>query len=304
MSIEFAIKLEHNQTWNEMRAFAQTAERLGFDAVLIDDNFISIPFTEPHYEAWTVISMIGAVTERIRLGHEVLCQSYRNPALMAKMVSTLDVLSGGRVDFGIGCGWFELEYGMYNYPFPPIKQRLQEFREYVEICKLMWTEDSATYTGQYYAVDDAACAPKPVQTPYPRIVIGGAGEKVMLRIVAEHADVWNNFQTYFVEVADKLEILKRHCDAAGRNFANIKIAQQTRLILGKDEAEGNKLLEEAQAGFNLADPETTGIWGHPQRVIDTIGAHVDKGVHIFNFTDVPGEADLELFAAEVMPAFR
>lgn len=304
MALEFALKLGHTQNWDEMKAFAQAADRLGFDTILIDDHFISIPPAEPHYEAWTVISMLAAVTERMRLGHEVLCQSYRNPGLMAKMTATLDCLSGGRFDFAIGCGWFELEYGMYNLPFPPIKQRLQEFREYVEICKLLWTEESASYQGQYYAVEDAVCEPKPAQRPYPRIVIGGAGEKVMLRIVAEHADVWNNFQTYFLDVENKLEILKRHCDDAGRDFGEIKVAQQTLLLLGKDEAEGKARLQAELEGMHLADPETTGIWGHPQRVIDEIGKHAEKGVHIFNFSGVTDVADLELFAAEVMPAFR
>lgn len=303
MALEFALKLGHAQTWDEMKTYTQAADRLGFAAVLIDDHFISIPPTEPHYEAWTVTSMLAAVTDRIRLGHEVLCQSYRNPALMAKMSATLDVLSNGRLDFAIGCGWFGLEYEMYNYPFPPIKQRLQELREYIEICKLMWTEDSATYTGQYYAVEEAACAPKPVQRPYPRVVIGGAGEKVMLRMVAEHADVWNNFQTYFLDVEHKLSILKKHCDAAGRDFGTMKVAQQTMLLLGEDEADGKAKLQAALAGMHLADPETTAIWGHPQRVIDEIGAHAAKGVHIFNFSDVTRVEDLERFAAEVMPAF-
>lgn len=304
MAIEFAIKLGHSQTWDELRAFAHAAERLGFEALLIDDHFISIPPTDPHYEAWTVISMLAGATDRIRLGHEVLCQSYRNPALMAKMAATLDVLSGGRLDFGIGCGWFEMEYGMYNYPFPSIGQRLQEFREYLDICRLLWTEDEATYTGAHYAIQDAPCSPKPVQQPYPRLVIGGAGEKVMLRIVAEYADVWNNFQTYFAEIGQKLDVLKRHCDAVGRNFDDIRISQQTKLMLGRDEAEGRARLDEAKTAFNLADPETTGVWGHPQRVIDTLAAHVELGVTIFNFSDVTRIDDLELFAAEVMPAFR
>ncbi len=304
MALEFAFTLSHNHDWEQLATFAQTADRLGIDTILFDDHFISIPPTEPHLEAWTTISMIAGATEKIRVGHQVLCHGYRNPALMAKMAASLDYLSGGRLDFAIGCGWFELEYGMYNYPFPPIKQRLQEFREYLDICKLMWTEESATYAGQHFAVTDAACSPKPIQQPYPRVVIGGAGEKVMLRIVAEHADVWNNFQTYFGEVEHKLDILQRHCDTAGRDFGQMKVAQQTQLMLGKDEAAGKARLQEALSEMYLADPETTGIWGHPQRVIDEIGRHAEKGVHIFNFGGVTEVEDLECFAAEVMPAFR
>lgn len=303
MAVEFGFNIPQRADWDTINAFAQTAERVGIDHLWAIDHLIAIPTDQPLNEGWTVLSMLAGATSRIRLGHLVLCQSFRNPALLAKMAATFDSLSGGRLEFGLGAGWFPMEYQQYNYEFPGIGQRLREFREAIEICKLMWTEDEATFRGEFYAVDDAVCAPKPVQKPYPRFMIGGAGEKVMLRIVAEHADVWNNFQTYIKQLEHKLDVLRGHCDAVGRNFGDITVAQQVMLILGADEADAKRRLDEAKQGVYLDDPEETGLWGQPQRVIDEIGRHVNRGVSLFNFTGEIGVEDLERFAADVMPAF-
>ena len=306
MGVEFGFNTPYSGGWDTLKTFALTAERLGIDHLWTEDHLTDVTGGKGPYEAWTIMSMLAGATSRIRLGHQVLCQSFRNPALLAKMVGTLDDLSGGRFIFGIGCGWFPVEYDQYNYEFPPIAQRLQEFRETLEICKLMWTEEEASYDGRYYAVREARCYPKPLQQPHPPIFIGGAGEKVMLRIVAEHADIWNNFQTYINHLEQKLDVLRRHCDTVGRNFTDITIAQQVPLILGADEAEAQARLDKALAGVYLDDPKETGIWGHPQRVIDEIGRHVERGISLFNFSTeyAVSVEDLELFAGEVMPAFR
>lgn len=308
MPVEFGFNIPQGKhvDWDTLRDFALTAERVGIDHLWTEDHLIAISNDSAPPEAWTIVSMLAGATDRIRLGHHVLCMSFRNPALLAKMTATLDHFSSGRFIFAIGAGWFPIEYEQYNYPFPGIGQRLQELRETIEICKLMWTEPEATYVGRFHAVHGATCAPKPAQQPHPPILIGGAGEKVMLRIVAEHADIWNNFQTYINQLEQKLDVLKRHCDDVGRDFGDITIAQQVPLFLGADEAAAARRLDVAKRAAYLDDPEATGIWGHPQRVIDEIGRHVDRGIRLFNFSNeyTVTTDDLELFAAEVLPAFR
>ena len=309
MAVEFGFGIPQEAAWPAIKTFAQTAERLGLDFVWADDHLVGVPnFGEAKNEAWTVMSMVAGATDTIRVGHQVLCQSFRNPALLAKMAASLDYLSGGRLIFGIGAGWLPMEYQQYNYPFPSIGERLQQMRETIEVCKRLWTEEEATYQGTHYRVEDAYCAPKPAQSPHPPVMIGGSGEKVLLKAVAEYADIWNNFQTYIKELEHKLEVLKRHCDTVGRNFGDITIAQQTELFLGRDEAHGKALLEAAQADVPLNDPAEVALWGHPQRVIDEIGRHMERGVEMFWLSnpgaDAAGLDTLERFGADVLPAFR
>lgn len=300
MALEFIFGLPHGADWNAIRAYAQTAEQLGIHGLYTDDHLIDIPPTDAKHEAWTVMSMVAGATDRIRLGHQVICQSFRNPALFGKMCATLDALSGGRLIVGLGAGWLPIEYQMYNYPFPGIGARLQQLRETVEICKALWTEDAATYEGRHYKVEDAICLPKPAQRPHPPIMIGGAGEKVLLRLVAEHAQIWNNFQTYFTELEHKLDVLRGHCDAVGRDMGEITIAQQTQLILASTEAEAKRGVAEEQQRGGLGDPEVSAVWGHPQRAIDEIARHAARGIDQFWFR-YPGHETLERFATDVLP---
>ena len=191
------------------------------------DHFVGIPFEKDSpFEAWTEISAVAAVTRRVRLGHLVLCVSYRPPTLVAKMAATLDVISGGRLIVGLGAGWHEPEATMYGYDFPPIPTRLAQLGEACELLRRMWTEERVTFAGRHFRANEALCEPKPAQSRLP-ILIGGGGERVLLRLVARHADIWNNLGVYHGEIARKRQVLTAHCRAVGRDPADILVSQQT-----------------------------------------------------------------------------
>ena len=166
---------------------AKLADRLGYHSLWVVDHMWArgIPDMD-HLEAWTLMTALAVSTERLRIGTLVLCNSYRNPALLAKMASTFDLVSNGRLEIGLGAGWMDEEYRGYGYPFPSIKVRIEQLDEGLVVMKKLFTESRATFEGKYYSLDDAANNPKPMQKPHPPILIGGAGEKLLLRVVAEH----------------------------------------------------------------------------------------------------------------------
>jgi len=286
---------------------AQLADRLGFDSYWLVDHMWSRGLPDlDHLEAWTVMSALAAVTERLRIGTLVVCNSYRNPALLAKMAASLDQISNGRFVLGIGAGWMDEEYRAYGYPFPSPRVRIEQLEEALSIIKLMWTESRASFQGKYYSVADAVNNPKPVQRPYPPILIGGAGEKRLLRVVAEHANVWNCPNNVSLELEHKLEVLKRHCKAIGRNPDEIEVSEQCIVVLGRDEKELRKKLELAKATLGaIFDIDKTALKGTPNQLIDAIHARRRQGVTFFTmlFGDLNAPETLELFAEKVAPAF-
>src|SRR5205823_11105162 len=163
--------------------------------------------------------------------------SYRPPALLAKMSATIDVISGGRLDFGIGGGWYEHEYQAYGYPYPPVGERLRQLEEAVQLITAMWTQERASFRGRYYTVDGAVCEPKPLQRPHPPIWIGGGGEQKTLRVVAEHAGGWNAFPLPIPQLQHKLDALRGHCDAVGRDYDAIRKQLVCTAIVRADSAQ-------------------------------------------------------------------
>jgi F420-dependent oxidoreductase-like protein len=256
-------------------------------------------------ECWTVVSAISQRTTRIRLGQLVGCNSYRHPSLLAKISSTVDVISGGRLDFGLGAGWYEHEYHGYGYDFPAGKERLAMLREAVEIIKAMWTEPKTTYAGKHYQLKDAYCDPKPIQQPHPPILIGGGGEQITLRIVARHADR-SNFGGTPDQFAAKCEILKQHCKDVGRDYDEITKTIGGDVMIRETEAElravGSKSLWnqdfDAWAAGNLV--------GTPEQVSEKIQRYVDLGCRGFIpwTADYPDDTTLRLLAEKVMPNYR
>ncbi len=236
----------------------------------------------------------------------VLCNSFRPPALLAKMGATLDVISGGRLEFAIGAGWFEPEYRAYGYDFPDTITRIEQLSESVQIIKLMWTEDKPTFRGNHYSIEEAFCNPKPVQNPCPKIQIGGSGEKHLLRAVAKYADEWNCPATAAEQFDHKLSVLQSHCKEQGRDINDIDLSQQTVCIIAQseDELEEKLSLGKKRYGF-FGDIESFGIIGKPEDCIKIINDNYAKGITKYTifFSDIMNHDTLKFFAKEVMSEF-
>ena len=211
------------EAYETMTRVAQEAEALGFDSIWLFDHFHTVPqpTQEVTFECWTSTAALARDTQRVRIGQMVTCNSYRNPALLAKMASTVDVLSHGRLDFGIGAGWYEHEYKAYGYEFPDGPTRLRYLRDALRIIRAMWTEEEATVEGRYLHVNGAINQPKGVQKPHIPLLIGGAGEQVTLKLVAQYADACNIQHLDNEGITRKLSIIKKHCDDVGRDYNTI-----------------------------------------------------------------------------------
>jgi len=217
--------------------YANWAEGLGYDSVWLYDHFhtVPVPINDSTFEAWTSLAAFAKSTSKIRLGTLVTCNSYRNPTHLAKMAATVDCISNGRLEFGIGAGWYKNEYDAYGYEFPRIRTRLSRLEESVKIIKEIWTNDKASVKGRYYSIDGAVCNPKPIQKPHPRIWIGGHSDKV-LRTVSRYADGWN-FIGSAKEFAEKVSLLKDYCEKTGSNFSKLKLSVHLQIATGKNNKE-------------------------------------------------------------------
>jgi F420-dependent oxidoreductase-like protein len=226
------------EKWATVRTQAEHLETLGYDSLWVYDHFHTFPRTlvEATFECWTMMAALSQLTRRVRLGQLVTCQGYRNPAYLAKMASCVDVMSGGRVEVGLGAGWFESEHQAYGYPFPRIRERLDRMSETAQILRLMWTEERASFAGKYFTIDGAINEPKPLQRPGPRLWIGGSGEKVLLRAVAQHADGWN-YNRGPEDYEHKHSVLLDHCTAVGRDPTDIVISVERMGVCLDDAAE-------------------------------------------------------------------
>ena len=225
--------------WSKAVEIAQLAEQLGYDSIWVYDHFHNVPRPahEAVFECWTTITAISQLTSRIRLGQMVGCNSYRNPGLLAKITSMVDVVSGGRLDWGIGAGWYENEYRGYGYEFPKPKDRIGMLRETVEIVKSLWTQPETTYKGEYYELSRANCDPKPLQDPHPPVWIGGGGEQLTLRVVARHADC-SNFGGHPEQWAHKRDVLRAHCADVGRDPDSIRMTWSPEVFIRGDRGRG------------------------------------------------------------------
>jgi F420-dependent oxidoreductase-like protein len=306
--VEFGVVLRQEKIdFKPIRETAELCDELGFHSVWFYDHIVGMGSTDSDiFEAWTLMSALSTITSKVKIGTLVLCNSFRQPSLLAKMAATLDNISDGRLDFAIGAGWFEPEYRAYGYPFPDTVTRIKQLREAVKIIKAMWTEEKATFEGKYYQVRDAYCNPKPVQKPYPPITIGGSGERYLLRVVAELADEWNCPASNAWEYDRKLDVLKNHCKDVGRNFSQIRISEQTVCVIAENKSELEEKLPKAKKRYGFfGDIEKTGIVGMPEECIERIKKKMEKGVSKFTifFYDIMKPESLRFFAKEVMSAF-
>src|SRR5438309_6826634 len=211
------------EAYETMTRVAQEAEALGFDSIWLYDHFHTVPTPtqEVTFECWTSTAALARDTKRVRIGQMVTCNGYRNPALLAKMASTVDTMSHGRLDFGIGAGWYEQEFLAYGYDFPDGPTRLRQLREAVQIILKMWTDEKAEFEDQYHSVHGAINQPKGVQKPHIPLLIGGGGEKVTLKLVAQYGDACNIGHLEPEATARKFEIMHKHCEEVRRDYHDI-----------------------------------------------------------------------------------
>lgn len=292
--------------WRRSVEIAQLAERVGLDSVWVYDHFHNVPKPahESVFECWTMMAAISQVTSTIRLGQMVGCNLYRPPTLLAKITSTLDVISGGRLDWGIGAGWYENECRGYGYAFPTPKERIGMLREAVEIVTSMWTERETTYSGTFYQANRANCDPKPLQQPRPPIWIGGGGEQLTLRVVAQHAD-WSNFGGNPAEFMHKRDVLRQHCEKVGRDESSIRKSWSPEIAIRESGDDLKALQRTSVRRESYEDWKAGNLIGSRAEVTDKIGRYLEMGCSGFIpwCVDYPNSMSLEVFA-EIARTFR
>ena len=293
-------------TFEQLLARALLCEQLGYDSFWVYDHLYApnLPGTDA-LEGWTLATAVLARTTRLRVGHLVLDNNFRHPALLAKMATTLDVISAGRLDFGIGSGSYEPEHGEAGFPWGPLAERSARLEEALEIITRMFASDRTTFDGQWYQVRDLPNLPQPVQQPRPPIHVGGIGERYTLPLVARFADVWN-VPTYGLGVwRERGATLETACEAIGRDAATIRRSLEAVLVVTADEhalVEARARAERRYAGpgWGLAEG---GFVGTPPAIVDRIAELMDQGMSLFVFFLADrGERDmLHLLAEEVIP---
>jgi F420-dependent oxidoreductase-like protein len=230
---------------------ARAAEKAGFDLVTVMDHFYQIrgvgPETEPMLEAYTTLAGIAAQTSTVKLGTLVTGVTYRNPALLAKQVATLDVISNGRAILGIGAAWNEDEHVGYGFEYPPIARRMDRLEEAVQIARLMFTEERPSFEGSFYRIDRALNVPRPIQKGGPKILIGGGGEKRTLRILARHGDMGHWFGAPIEDLKRKKAVFEEHCAAVGRDPSEVTILLGVGLVLTDDEKQARAIMDSLPA---------------------------------------------------------
>jgi F420-dependent oxidoreductase-like protein len=311
------VGIEPERHWEVMRGVARRAEAGPWESVWVYDHFhtFPVPSDEATHEAWSLVSALAAVTERVRIGQMCTCVGYRSPMYLAKVAATADIISGGRVELGIGAGWYEHEWTAYGYGFPGAGDRLAMLAEAVPILREAWRDGVATYAGEHYQVESAICRPKPLQAGGPPLWIAGGGEKKTLRIAAEHA-AYTNFDGTPDAFEHKSAVLARHCKDIGRDPAEIVRTAEYKVVIGRDEAEvaGRlaafedryrpflapdglaRAVGEMREGYLVGTPEQL---VEKLRVMDGLGL----GYVIAYFSEAAYDSSgVELFEKEVIPA--
>jgi F420-dependent oxidoreductase-like protein len=302
------------EKYETMTRAAQEAERLGFDSVWLYDHFHTVPTSEleTNFECWTATAGLARDTKTIRIGQMVTCNNYRNPALLAKIASTVDVMSHGRLDFGIGAGWKEDEYLAYGYPFPDGPERLRQLDEALQVIRAMWTEDYATFEGKYYQVRGAINEPKGVQKPHPPLWVGGSGEKVTLKLVAKYADACNITARDPAMCRHKFDVLREHCARLGRDYNSIIKSNHIFMYLLEPGQSPDDAVRDARRLAKSDEPtleslHKANIIGTAEEAIPVLQQLVEAGTEYFVIYFRNNLANLksyQIFADKIMPAFR
>ena len=305
--IKFSVRIHQGgYSYQTLRRIWMDADRLGYYSATLYD-LLNIPTLE----CWTTLSALAAETSQIRLTPLVLANTYRFPAVFAKMASTLDVISNGRLEVGIGAGGGRSDHRASGLDFPSTSVRVRMLEESIEMMKRLWTEEEVTFEGRYYSLSGAKNVPAPVQKPHPPFLIGGHGERSLFRAVARYADICNaGFEMSLDEHKSSLDALGEHCRNVGRDLSEIEVSHNTRVVIAGSDAEFEELVSQGAATANISIAEyreslTRAIAGSPDQCVEQIRRYTDNGITYFFllFPDPIPTESLELFAKEVMPKF-
>jgi F420-dependent oxidoreductase-like protein len=297
-------------TYDELVTIWKDAETLGFDSAWVFDHFIPILGADadgPCLEGWTLLSALAAETEKIRVGVLVTGNTYRHPAVLAKMATTVDHVSKGRLYLGIGAAWFELEHEAYGIPFYTAKERAQRLDEALQVIKRLWTEEHPSFAGKFYTLKNAPFAPKPVQQPHPPIVIGGQGEKWIVPLVGRYADGWNAPIGLTPEdITKRITIIREECQRVGRASCDVEVSAFLILYSISDVPLAGPVLRLGARMIAGERVQRSILAGSPDDIRKKIQTYVDVGVtHIIMNVQPPYDGKLlRRFASEVMPSFR
>ena len=306
--LEFGVRLKNYGPWTTTKEAAIAAEKNGFASIWLNDHLLppAGPLDVPFREAWTSLSALGAITRTIKLGTLVACNSFRNPALLAKMASTLDSITDGRVVLGIGAGWHRPEYEAYGFAYPTIGERMARLEESVRIIRIMFQEGKATFQGKYYSVKDALSNKVPNRTI--QVWIGGGGPR-LVRMAARIADGWNCYRMKLVDFKTRHANFEEECKHAGRDLRDLKISMVTDGMVGPSRSKVEKLTEaaawergETKERYRVLNSVIT---GNNQEAAKRVKNFQEAGVHhlILNFPSLELIDQLEYFGAEVIPQF-
>jgi len=265
--------------YEAMTAVGRDAEKAGFDSIWVYDHFHTVPTPEMEttFECWSITAGLARDTSSIKIGQMVTCNGYRNPALLAKIASTIDVMSAGRLLCGLGAGWYEHEWRAYGYGFPDVPERMRAFREAVEIVVKMWTEEKPVYNGKFYTIDGPINEPKGIQTPHIPLWLGGGGEKVTLKLVAKYGQACNVGGGNPDTIRQKLAVLKAHCDTLGRDYASIAKSTNLNVFMINPGEDPEQATAKARGKASLEEFRKATFVGTPEQVRERVGQVVDAG---------------------------
>jgi F420-dependent oxidoreductase-like protein len=283
MRVALMIEGQEGVSWEQWLALATAAEEAGIEALFRSDHYLSLeaPRERASLDAWTTLAGLAARTSRIRLGSLVSPATFRHPSVLAKAVATVDHISGGRVELGLGAGWMELEHRAYGFDFPPTPERVARFAEQLEIVHRVWTENAPSFAGRFYTLVECSGLPKPVQRPRPPIIVGGSARPGTTRPAARFADEYNTVFAGPDEAAVRRRRLDEACEAEGRDPATLPLSVMTGFLIGADDGE---LRERARrlAGDGaedvLARYRESGVAGTPSEVVERLRAYEEAGV--------------------------
>lgn len=310
--------------WKMILRIVRSAEKLGFDSIWVADHLM-LGNEDQILECWVTLSALSTKTKKLRLGTIHICNIFRNPALLAKMAATLDLISDGRLEFFIEAGHLgsTREAKAYGFNWPDNKTRAEILDESIQIIKELWTGEPVTFEGKYFKIEEAVCRPRPKQTPHPPVWIGTIGgeqwtqnlgmDQIMLSLIVKHADVWNNTPASVEYCAEKISQLRNACLQQNRDPNTLKLSLETQVLLSKTqrklEEKFKQLLERNPKKLYYANQQYTNavyLVGTPNQCVEKIRAYQRLGIDKFLlwFVDLPSEDGLELFAQEIIPSFK